>query len=649
MQLARYIALCLFLSLLAATAWAGEIPPTPLPVAYVIDARVDVTHMTLDATEVLRYHNFTGQPQDRFPFHLYLNAFQPESTFMQEVRRDIGGGRFVFANFQWEEKWRGAEEIKSFVVPGVGDLTAQIHFIHPDDDNANDRTVFEVRLPHPVPPDGEVEFRIQFHDKFPEIFARTGYKRDFIMGGQWFPKVGVWWKNAWNCHQFHEMTEFFADFGIFDVKLTLPQNYVVGASGVETGAVDHADGTTTHQFHAAVIHDFAWTACPHFHVINDTFTGSAGKVNIRLLIEPSHLSSARRYLSAVKGTMRRFDEWYGPYPYPQITLVDPPHGAGRAGGMEYPTLITLATAWWMPKGLLVPEMVTEHEFGHQYWYGMVATNEFEEAWLDEGINSYTEVKIMDSLYGKDTSMVNLAGMTVGEAESQWMSYVSLPDTDPIARFAWQFMTRSAYSGITYGKTASMLLTLEKVVGEDTLRRALHVYFMRYRFTHPTGEDFLRTLEEVAGRDLRWYFDQAVYGTAVLDYEVFNIASDRPDWAREKGREKSRKDDPNAVYNSTVLVRRKGEFVFPVEVLAKFSSGPPAHEHWDGRDRWIRYTYSRPGKIVSAEVDPERAIWLDKDFFNNSHTAAPNAAATHKLANCWMFVTQWLAQWLAWLA
>ena len=116
--------------------------------------------------------------------------------------------------------------------------------------------------------------------------------------------------------------------------------------------------------------------------------------------------------------MKRFDEWYGPYPYAQITVVDPPHGAMEAGGMEYPTFITGDTLWWAPKGQkLLPEGVTEHEFGHQYWYGMVATNEFENAWLDEGINSYTEVKVTDSLYGKNTSVLNWMGAQMGDART----------------------------------------------------------------------------------------------------------------------------------------------------------------------------------------------------------------------------------------
>ncbi len=621
---------------------AAEAVAKPLServVAYQIDARVDAQKKTIDGTEVLTWHNLTGKPQDTFPFHLYLNAFQPTSTFMREVRRDR-------SQFEWKDKYRASAEVKSLEVVGQGDLTSQIHFISPDDGNPDDRTVFQVKLPRPVVPGQTAQFRIVFHDQLGEVFARTGYKRDFIMGAQWFPKVGVWWQDAWNCHQFHSSTEFFADFGSFDVRLTLPQSEVVGASGLEVSSVSNPDGTKTVTFHGEDIHDFAWTAEPGFRVLTDYFTGSAGMVKIRLLMQPGHVDQAERHMRIVKETMKRFDQWYGPYPYKQITVVDPPHGGLRAGGMEYPTLITADTTWWMPQGLRFVELVVEHEFGHQYWYGMVATNEFEDAWLDEGINSYTEVKVLDDIYGKDRSVLDLWGGTAGENRLQRGGYIAAADKDPMARFAYQYMDGGSYGDITYGKTATVLLTLEKIIGEDTLRRALHTYFMRYRFTHSTKEDFLRTIEEVSGQNLRWYFDEAVYGTQVLDYQILRASSDPIDWYKGK-RPTEKKGE--TMYRTMVLVHRKGDFIFPVDVLVKFDNGETVREHWDGRDRWARYTYQKKAELVSAEVDPEHAVWLDKDFFNNSYVKEPARGATRKLSVYWLVFTQFLAQCLAWLA
>jgi Peptidase family M1 domain len=613
-------------------------------VAYQIDARLDPASKSIDAAETLVYRNLTGQPLVTFPFHLYMNAFQPRSTFMTETR--LYGTRGFGAEFEWKQKYRGGITVNSLEADSMGDLTGKMRFIQPDDHNPNDRTVFEVSLPKPVPAGGSVTFRMRFHEQLPQVFERSGYKRNFYMVGQWFPKVGVWWHGAWNCHQFHALSEFFADFGAFDVHITLPRSYIVGASGDEVSSTNNPDGTKTVRFEAEDVHDFAWTASPRFRLVEDEWTGGGRAVKIHLLMSPGHESTIPRYLHALKGAMTLFDRWYGPYPYDAITVVDPPNGALNAGGMEYPTLITAGTAWWMPRGLRAPEVAVVHEFGHQYWYGMVATNEFEEAWLDEGINSYSEQRAMAALYGPDHSAVDWQGLTAGDAEDLRLEYAAVSDTDPLTHFAYQFMDMASYGGVTYGKTATMLRTLEGIIGEPTVARALRVYFERYRFTHPTGKDFLNTIDEVAGQDLSWYFDQAVSGTSVLDDEILDINADRVDWYRtplphaRPGR---------TLYRNTVLVHRKGGFILPVDVLIRFDDGKTIAERWDGRERWIRYQFIDHAKISSAEVDPEHRVPLDIDQFNNSRTRRVHPAAVAKLAGKWLFLWQFFAQLLSWLA
>jgi Peptidase family M1 domain len=615
---------------------------TPLSqrvVAYDMDAKYNAKTHSLDATETLTYHNLTGQALDTFPFHLYLNGFQPTSTWIREGKRWNSYGPDLGT---WDAKGYGAEEIKSFEVVGQGDFTSQLQFIHPDDENKDDRTVVQVRLSKPIPPDGYVQFKIKFHDQFPETLARTGWNRDFILGGQWFPKVGVWWHGAWNCHQFHYDTEFFADFGVYDVKLTVPQYEVMGASGIEVGSVNNADGTKTVTYHGDDIHDFAWTASPHYLIYNDTFQGSMGPVKLRILMQPAHWSQAERHARIAKETMEHFDRWYGPYPYKTLTIVDPEPGS-EAGGMEYPTFITGDSSWYMPKGVLLIEDVVEHEFGHQYWYGMVATNEFEDAWMDEGINQYTQIKIMNSIFGASTSIINMWGITAGQVDEARFGIEAVADVDPIAKNGWQYANPNSYGGITYFKTALSLLTLEGVIGEDTMRRAMHTYFMRYRFTHPTKEDFLKTIEEVSGQDLRWYFNQAIYGTQVLDYKVMKITSAPVDWYKENLSEKKGETE----YVSNVWVHRKGEFVIPIDVEVKFDNGDRVREHWDGQDRWVRYEYQKKAKVESVEVDPDHKIYLDRNNFNNSRTAEANGDPARKLANYWTCISQFFAQFLAW--
>jgi hypothetical protein len=619
-------------------------PMSERVVHYEIDAKYNASTHTVDATETLTYHNLTGQPLDHFPFHLYQNAFQPKATWIREAK--VAGTRDVSYE-KWEDKLYGSEDIKSLEVVGQGDLTQNLQFISPDDGNKDDKTVVDLRLAKPVAPGAYVQFKIAFQTKFPETQARSGWKRDFVLGGQWFPKVGVWWHGAWNCHQYHATTEFFADFGVYDVKLTVPQYEVVGASGVEVSNVTNPDNTKTLTYHGDDIHDFAWTASPRYKVKDDgVFHGTMGPVQMKILMQPAHWDQAERHEKILRESLDHFERWYGPYPYKTITLVDPEPDSA-AGGMEYPTFITGDSSWFMPEGLHLPELVVEHEFGHQYWYGMVATNEFEDAWMDEGINSYTEVKVMDSILGKDTDILNLAGATMGDREEQRGGYAAVADLDPIAQKAYDYYNYNSYGGITYGKTASVLLTLEGIIGEDTMQKAMHVHFMKYRFTHPGKEDFLKTIEEVSGKDLRWYFNQAIYGSPVLDYRVSRIESFPVDWYEDGKKSGAKKDDKNTVYRSNVWLQRREDFVMPVEVEVKFDNGEKVREHWDGVSRWTSFTYEKKAKVESAEIDPDHKIQLDRNDFNNSYIAEANKKPAYKVSNYWLFITQWMGQALAW--
>lgn len=663
-------------------------------VAYTLDAKIDTNQKSLDGTEALTYRNLTGQPLTRFPFHLYLNAFRPESTFTSETH--FGGGiRDNESEDDYPKEKLGGITITQISADNIGDLTGQIHFIAPDDGNAQDHTVAELALAQPLQPGQSITFRLRFHDQFPLSIARNGYKRDFLMGGQWYPKLGVFWHGAWNCHQYHSTTEFFSDFATFNVHLTLPRRYIVGASGVPTGEVQNGDGTKTLSFYGEDIGDFAWAASPHFYVTDGTFLSSMGPVKVHVLALAAHPDAGQRYLDITTKSLAKFDDWYGPYPYKIITVIDPEPGS-EMGGMEYPTLFTGDTSWYEPTH--ITEITAEHEFGHQYWYGMVATNEFEDAWLDEGINSYTEVNVNGAINGPKTSVIGFRWANLGDGSMQRLEYISAPDLDPVTRWAWNFRNANSYGGITYGKSATLLKTLEGIVGPDTMREAMHTYFMRYRFTHPDTEDFLRTIEQVAiargratasvtpvlasssaptlylppansaanapaetlpnlqnalstpsaalisnGSSLRPYFNQAVYGTAVLDYTVDNVSSDRAEWWKPEP-----KDTKNTQYLDTVVLRRRGDFILPVTVQIIFEDGSRVREHWDGTDRWTRFAYTRTSKIRSAEIDPDHTVLLDRDLFNNSYTTETNSLPARKITNLWLTAQQLLFQLATWL-
>ncbi|MEJ2628297.1 MAG: M1 family aminopeptidase, partial [bacterium] len=208
-----------------------------------------------------------------------------------------------------------------------------------------------------------------------------------------------------------------------------------------------------------------------------------------------------------------------------ITIVHPPTKCMYVGGMEYPTFITGGAFWGLPSGIKLTEMVTIHEFTHNYWYGMVGNNEFEEAWLDEGINTYTEIKIMNTYYGKETSLINFAGIKIGEIPSNRFSYISIPDRDKTLQYSWEFIG-GGYATFSYAKPALVLLTLENIVGEDTMNKIMKTYFERWKFKHPQTDDFIAVVNDITQQDYSRFFQQLLRGSNELDYRVAAISSRR---------------------------------------------------------------------------------------------------------------------------
>ena len=684
------LALCLAPAAQAQSIATNSLTPlSTRVVAYTIDAHINPTAHTLDATETLTYRNLTGQPLTTFPFHLYLNAFQPDSTFTTETHTS-GGPRDQEDEDAYPDRKRGSITLTRLEAEGFGDQLAALHFTAPDDNNRNDRTVALLNLPRPIAPGDSITFHLTFHDLFPESVARNGYKRDFLMGGQWYPKLGVFWHGSWNCHQYHADTEFFSDFATFNVRLTLPTQYTVGASGVPTGSVLNADHTRTLSFYGEDIHDFAFAASPHFNVLTSTYLSSLGPVQVRVLALAAHPAAGPRYQAILHASLKQFEQRYGPYPYKILTLVDPEPGS-QIGGMEYPTLITGDASLLDPSYLL--EETAEHEFGHQYWYGMVATNEFEDAWLDEGINSYTEAQITGALLGPRTSIFSRPWANFADSTNLRIEYIINPAWDPVTRPAWQFHNSASYGGITYGKSAVILESLESLIGRDTMAEAMRTYFQRYKFQHPSTEDFLRTIEEVAiahGRatgqfvpyppqilpaisdrsleaaalrdaayahpqgayvnsSLRPFFNQAVYGTAILDYAVTDLSYAPTRWWLPD-------NDPRqtAQLTSSVTIHRLGDFILPVELEVVFSDGTRTLEHWSPSDtpgentRWHTFTYTGTAHPISAELDPNHVVPLDIDQFNNSRTVAPNRVPARKLGVLWLSTLQTASHFASWL-
>jgi aminopeptidase N len=349
------------------------------------------------------------------------------------------------------------------------------------------------------------------------------------------------------------------------VRMTVPTGWLLGASGREVSRTANNDGTTTHTYRGEYIHDFAWTTSPRFLEARQTFEHPAlPKVEMRLLYQPEHAGQVQRHFEATAATLKYYGEWFGPYPYGHVTIVDPAYQSG-SGGMEYPTLFTAGTRWLAPSAVTQPEGVTVHEAGHQFWYGIVGNNEFEHAWMDEGLNTFSTARTIDQ-----AGFPNYLSMRFFGGSIPWVfydiplkrttdgnrlsGYRAVAESDVQATPTYQYWPGSA-GAITYNKTALWLNTLENHLGWPTLQRGMAAFFDRWKFRHPKPDDFFRVLNEVSGQDLTWFLDEAHRSSHVFDYGVQAFTSERVG-SGEQG--------TGGMYRTLVVAQRLGQAVFPVD-------------------------------------------------------------------------------------
>jgi hypothetical protein len=633
----------------AQPAVTGVMSPalSPRNASYSIDARLDPATRTITGSEVIAWRNVTTKPADELQFHLYWNAWRNDrSTWLREAA--LGGATYR----NWRDDERGRIDVTSIALlnlqsPGaVGlkpdtpagsrtDLTATRRFIAPDDGNHDDETVISVPLPQPVAPGGGVSVEVKWTAHVPRTYARTGAIGQFFFIAQWFPKLGVLQDAGWNCHQFHADTEFFSDYGIYDVRLTIPGTWPVGATGVERERRDNADSTATHRYYQEDVHDFAWTTSPDYIERTARFEhATLPPVNLRLLLQPEHAGQAERHFDAVRTALKYYGEWFGAYPYGHLTIIDPAYQSG-ADGMEYPTIFTAGTRWLVARRVLTPESVAIHEAGHQWWYGMVGSNEFEDAWMDEGLNSFATARAESAAddphylarryFGGFVPYVFTDIVLRRETDGNRLGlYRAFPKGDAQSAPSYTyFPSPLASNALSYAKTALWLNTLERRIGWPTLQGIMATYFSRWTFKHPKPEDFFDAVTGRGARDLGWYFDQVYRSSDVFDYGVQDLRS----------------TNDSGIFRTSVVVRRYGEAIVPVDVRVTFANGEQVNEAWSGRERWKLYSYERHSRAVSAQVDPDRVLLLDVNYTNNSKTLAPRGGEA---------ATKWSLKWMVWL-
>jgi hypothetical protein len=641
-------------------------PPAAVDVAnYEIDVTLDPSTRTLTGTEVITWRNPGQIPAYSIRLHLYWNAFRnTNSTWLKQrqLAGDAALGEAVEADFGYTQ----VTAVKQIRADGSEIDLPNFRYISPEDQNRDDRSLASADLPEGIAPGQSMRIRVAWTGKFPRNFDRTGAIGNFYFVSQWFPKLGVFGDGGWTARQFFANSEFFSDFGRYDVRITVPAGWIVGATGVEQSRTANPPSASARQANQVTyryvqdrVHDFAWTASPDFLDLTQRF-GHAGlpPVTMRLLLQPEHRHLADRHFAAAAATLRLFGEWFGPYPYTTLTIVDPAYQSASEG-MEYPTIFTAGTRWLSPPHSNDPEYVVVHEVGHQWWQGMVASNEVLHAWLDEGITEYADSRVQSIAFQPNYLVQRFFGGFIPwqyqdiplqrATDTNYMNtFRRAPDRDPISTPTY-LLWPGTHQNQSYHKTALLLHTLERRHTWEVMQRVLSTFFTRWQFRHPEPQDFFAVLKEVTGDDHEWLLDQAYRNSYTYDYAIERLDSapiawrglDEPASAKATASQALiyEQHTLDKMYRTTVVARRLGAGQFPVDVLVTFSDGHQERERWDGRARWQHFTFDRPFRAVSAQVDPERVLLLDTSFTNNSRTLEP---ARDRAA------TKWSLRWMIWL-
>jgi len=651
-------------------AWGGERDATSdRVVRYQIKARLDPVKHTVEGSQRLTWRNRSARPISAVYLHLYLNAFESSgTTFMREMRR--GQFRGLGSNELKKGQW-GFIDLRKVE---QGGKRVPWRFVRPDGGPPADHTVARLDLPEPVAPGGSTTLEIDFFDQLPRVIARTGHHGRYHLVAQWFPKIGVLevpgergaTAPRWNCHEFHLNSEFYADFGSFDVELTVPRGFTVGATGALQASPRETPQGLAHRYLQDDVHDFAWTAWDGFAPPLDAEWSHEGspRVKVRVLHPPEYSSSAQLTLKATLDALTYFSDTLGPYPYGTVTAVVPPFGAWESGGMEYPTFFTtIGTNAIFTPGF--SQMVTVHEFGHGYFYGLLASNEFEEPFLDEGLNEFWTTRMLDSrgtrwqetppILGR-LGLQLMPGMTRRESQRLGGSARSLADT--LSASAWK---RHGSIGWVYDGTAVWFHDLEARLGGDALARGFKEYYRRWKFRHPSTADLQQALEEATGQRalVHEFFENHVHRSAALDDRIDQLRSEealpeigsqlvagqrkeltaddrdkavkeaRKAWKKAHG--ETKKDGPGPFpFRTTLVARRHGAYV-PQTILMKFADGSEKRIEWAEREKWKKWIFETPARAVSAELDREKRWMADWNKLDDARAVEKKPLAARRWA------------------
>lgn len=643
-------------------------------VQYTLEAKLDPGAHAIDGKGTITLRNTSGVVLNDLRLHLYLNAFKNNETIFRRAR--IGG-------FRGDRNGAaGFVDVKRFAIKGGDDLWPKHEFVShrgetPQDpfsaftktDVADDETDVRIPLPTPLAAGASMTFEVEFHDQLPEVSERTGYHESFHFAGQWFPKLARLENGGkWASFPFHHLAEFYADYGAFDVTIDVPEAFTIGASGplIDSKVVN---GRRIERHTVEDVHDFAWTAWDKFVVRDEKLEGVA----VRFLSPPGYEPAIDREVISLQHAMRDKNARFGAYPYPVLTVVHPPDGADEAGGMEYPTLITTGGPWWPNHGGHEVEFVTIHEFGHQWFYGLIGTHEVEWPSGDEGFNSFGDEVAFESLF-PGGGAISLGPLQI----NTWIFMRRGVDgafDEPIFQPAYKFASGRSYGGRVYGATAMVLQTLRRTYG-PSLDTAMGVYARKFRFQHPRPDDFFEVLRAEVGPECEMAARTALTTSFSYDVYVESISA-----ARDKGpvgffdgkdgrQKKEAKTDGG--WNNATWIGRRGALDLSVDVELRFADGkrerrsirfgppavvlprgdmplnplsplspggddgPPVPSSTNGN--WFRIDADGPSELVSVIVDPDFKLLIDRNRLNNfTSSKRGGAPIARERAQAWIAI------------
>lgn len=642
-------------------------------VRYVLEAKLDPVAHQIAGKGTITLKNTASVALHELRFHLYLNAFKNNYTVFRRAR--VGGFRGDVTGSP------GYIDVRRLAIQGGDDLWPKHEVVShkgetpqdplspsspsPVPDAPVDETDVRVPLPAPLAAGASITLEVEFDDLLPEVSERTGYHGSFHMAGQWFPKLAKLEKDGkWAAFPFHHLAEFYADYGAFDVTIDVPDAFTIGASGP---LVSHkVEGGRRIERHVLEdVHDFAWTAWDKFVVREEKIDGVAA----RFLAPPGFEPAVDREVASLAHALRDKNARFGAYPYPVLTVVHPPPGADEAGGMEYPTLITTGGPWWPNHGAHEVEGVTIHEFGHQWFYGLIGTHEVEWPAGDEGFNSFGDEVAFETLFGPGGA-VSLGPLQI--ASSVFMRRgVDAAFDEPIFQPSYKFANGRSYGGRVYGATAMVLQSLRRTYGPrfDT---AMGVWARRYRFQHPGPEDFFGVLREQVGPECELAARVALMTSFSYDVYVETIAAEKNKGPRgffdpKSGRLKKEPGEGDGWLNTAWLGRR-GAVDVPVDVELRFADGSRARRMirfgapavaatttadlplnplaedaqpeaaTPSNGNWYRIDADGASELVAVIVDPDFKLMFDRNRLNNfasSRAARGGAPVSRERALAWL--------------